>query len=219
MTDEIYYSTNWYTDRAIEIIDAHPRAKNLWLHLPYQAVHSPYTDTPAWEDMPESCTPQAGNASCPFWDHTFGDMLTVVDAGIGNVTAALQKRGMYNNALYVVSSDNGGIGPGNNFCGAPCGGDSLRGHKMTPWEGGTRVMAFVSGGWLEPGLRGTFSRSFVHISDWYPTLLSLVGVDPSDDITYRGVKAGTYSAHLCVPLRLRLCLSLGLSDLHEHSPE
>ena len=38
----------------------------------------------------------------------------------------------------------------------------------------------VSGGYLEPGLRGTVSHGFMHVADWYATLSTLVGVDPSD---------------------------------------
>ena len=57
-----------------------------------------------------------------------GDMLAVVDTGIGNLTDAMRARGMWASTLLLVTSDNGGIGPGNNF--------PLRGHKMEPWEGG-----------------------------------------------------------------------------------
>ena len=95
VVDEIFYSTNWYTSRAISIISDHPPSKHLWLHLPYQAVHAPYEDTPQWETMP---------ASCPFWDHTFGDMLAVVDKGIANVTDAMQAKGLWDETIAVFSS-------------------------------------------------------------------------------------------------------------------
>ena len=58
----------------------------------------------------------------------------------------------------VVQSDNGGIGPGNNY--------PLRGSKMTPWQGGTRVMAMVTGGFLSPELRGTKNFALMHVADW-----------------------------------------------------
>ena len=48
--------------------------------------------------------------------------------------------------LIVWSSDNGGDGAANNF--------PLRGAKFSNWEGGIRVGAFVSGGWLPPQRRG-----------------------------------------------------------------
>ena len=68
-------------------------------------------------------------------------MLRIVDDGIRNVTAALKKSGRWDDTLILVTSDNGGINMGNNY--------PLRGLKATVWEGGTRVMAFVAGGFLE----------------------------------------------------------------------
>ena len=52
--------------------------------------------------------------------------------------------------------------------------------KESPWDGGTRVACMVSGGFIEPPLRGTVSHEFIHVADWYATLSTLVGVDPSD---------------------------------------
>ena len=40
--------------------------------------------------------------------------------------------------LMIVSADNGGVMAGNNW--------PWRGEKLTAWEGGTRVAAFVTGG-------------------------------------------------------------------------
>merc|ERR1712190_386592 len=148
----------------------HDAEKPLWLHLPYQAVHGPYTDTPEWEQVPYNPRFCGGR---PEKDcKTFGDMLHVLDSGIGNVTQALKSKGLWDETLMLFTSDNGGIGPGNNY--------PLRGHKMTPWEGGTRVAAFLSGGIVPKNLRGKSSGTFVHVADWYATFASLVGVSPRD---------------------------------------
>ena len=37
----------------------------------------------------------------------FAGMLTAMDEGIGNITAALKARGMWDNTLVVFTSDNG----------------------------------------------------------------------------------------------------------------
>ena len=98
------------------------------------------------------------------WDQTYSDMLRVVDDGISNLTAALKRTGRWNDTLLVVTSDNGGIMKGNNY--------PFRGLKATVWEGGTRVMAFVAGGFLEAvpnfatHLKGTTNDRLIHISDW-----------------------------------------------------
>ena len=123
--DDVFYSTNYYTTRAVGIVKNHtmhaPPGQSLWLHLMYQGVHSPYVDSPTWERIPNNTESDA------FWDpHPFGDMLRAVDTGIGNYTAAIKEvPGLWEETLMICTSDNGGIGPGNNF--------PLRGHKATPW--------------------------------------------------------------------------------------
>lgn len=51
---------------------------------------------------------------------------------------------------------------------------------MTAFEGGVRVVAFVSGGWLPRKMWGAKIGGLMHIADWYATLASLAGVDPTD---------------------------------------
>jgi len=176
--DEVYYSTNWYSERAVGIIQAHDVSKPLWLHLSYQAVHAPRDEVPSWERHefdPQFCgglTIPISNMSGAENCRIYADMLWVMDSGVGNVTRALRERGLWDETLVLVSSDNGGMGPGNNY--------PLRGQKTEPWEGGTRVVAFLAGGFLPAGLAGTTSDVFIHIADWYATFASLVGVDSSD---------------------------------------
>merc|ERR1712048_13328 len=153
VVDDVYYSTNWYTDRAVKMIDDHDMTKPLWLHLAYQSVHGPLQDTPTWEQVPynpEFCG-GAGRGHCKI----YGDMLAVLDDGIGNVTSALRRKGVWNETLLLFVSDNGGTGAGNNY--------PLRGEKATPWEGGTRVAAFLAGGFLPKKLWGQRSSAFVHV--------------------------------------------------------
>lgn len=103
-------------------------------------------------------------------------MVNLLDDMVGNVTAALQKAGLWDNLLWVGSSDNGGpVDPGwggNNY--------PLRGGKASNWEGGIRVNAFASGGFIPPALRGTVQEGLIGIEDWYTTFCALAGVDPTD---------------------------------------
>ena len=130
-----------------------------------EAVHGPFEDPPTWE-----------RSDAPFWNRIYADMLSVMDTGLGNITTELERSGLWNDTLIVVFSDNGGPssqknGP-NNF--------PLRGSKESPWDGGTRVYAMVSGGFIPPALRGTSSGAFVHVADWFGTLAILVGLNPTD---------------------------------------
>merc|ERR550537_2159035 len=104
-------------------------------------------------------------------------MVMVMDEVVGNVTQALKAKGMCENTLVVMSSDNGGPvdlaeNAANNW--------PLRGGKYSMFEGGIRVNAFVSGGFIPEPVRGTKLDGMIHISDWYGTLCGLAGVSPHD---------------------------------------
>jgi len=57
---------------------------------------------------------------------------------------------------------------------------------MTPWNGGIRGSAFVTGGFIPAELRGTSNVANMHIADWYPTLCNLVGVSANDTVVMKG---------------------------------
>jgi arylsulfatase A-like enzyme len=107
----------------------------------------------------------------------YHSMMYFLDEIIGNLTAQLKAKGLWENTLLVFTSDNGGpfdLGKGaaTNF--------PLRGAKNTPLEGGIRAAAFLSGGFIPENLRGTVQNGMIHIADWYATLAKLAGVDPED---------------------------------------
>ena len=114
---------------------------------------------------------------------TFAGMLSAVDEGIGNVTAALKARGMLENTLFVFTSDNGGPILGGDAVGAR--NWPLRGGKHSIWEGGVRATAFVSGF----GLRktGREYQGLMHGADWLPTLGEVAGYDLQGTLPLDGV--------------------------------
>lgn len=52
---------------------------------------------------------------------------------------------------------------------------------MSNWEGGIRVNAFASGGFLPEAVRGTKQEGLMTGWDWYATYAALAGVDPTDE--------------------------------------
>lgn len=52
--------------------------------------------------------------------------------------------------------------------------------KMDQWEGGIRVNAWVSGGFLPAKVRGTKYEGLACGWDWYGTFSELAGIDPTD---------------------------------------
>ena len=57
----------------------------------------------------------------------------------------------------------------------------LRAGKKTEFEGGVRINAFLAGGFLPAAIRGQRRSGYVHVCDWYATLLPLAGADPADN--------------------------------------
>jgi len=92
-------------------------------------------------------------------------MMAAVDDSLKNMTEAYKALGIWENTVIVFSTDNGGNTDtgGNNF--------PLRGNKATTFEGGIRGVGWVGGGWT--GIqRGVVSNAMIHVSDWYPTIVS-----------------------------------------------
>mmetsp|Transcript_50150 Transcript_50150/g.167562 ORF Transcript_50150/g.167562 Transcript_50150/m.167562 type:complete len:529 (-) Transcript_50150:176-1762(-) len=171
------YSTAAMTARAVRVIEGFgggggglggslPR-RPLFLYLPYQAVHWPLEAPQQYVDR--------------YRGRTGGDtrrqlvcaMAKALDDGVGQVTAALKRRGMWDESLVLFSSDNGGPTNGNE--GTWSSNFPLRGGKNTLWEGGTRVVGAVRG----PGIpRGAVSYEKFHATDWLPTLVAMASGRP-----------------------------------------
>lgn len=105
-------------------------------------------------------------------------MVNFADEAIGNVTSLLKSKGMWDETVVVFSSDNGG--PIYAAGGAGANNYPLKGGKMNNWEGGIRVNAWVSGGFVAPSMRGTKYEGLVTGWDWYATFCAFAGVDPTD---------------------------------------
>ena len=167
------YATNYYTSVAVDILEKTGAAaaaaagatetRPFFMYFSVQNVHSPYQLPPAWEQHEYPA----------MWNHTYSNMLAVLDQATHNLTNALRRTKQWDNTLVLWTSDNGGIGLGNNY--------PLRGHKHDPWEGGTRVTAFLSGGYLPEHVRGTKTNSLVHVADWWPTMCTLAGIEDCTD--------------------------------------
>jgi len=101
---------------------------------------------------------------------TFSAMVSVVDESVRNVTEALKAASMWDDTLFVWTTDNGSpvqVGGSNH---------PLRGGKGHNWEGGIRTPTFVCGGAVGPANRGKQLDGLMHITDWYTTFATLAGV-------------------------------------------
>lgn len=161
-------------DQTIKDIEDHDPDQPLLLIHAFASIHTPL-------DPPEEMQQKYGDVD-DVTRRAYLTMVNFVDESAGRVVDALKKKGMWENTLFVMSSDNGGpTYPGINA--QLHGGASnfpLKGSKTSSWEGGIRVASMAAGGLIPPKMRGTVSTEYVHISDWYGTFARLAGVDPFD---------------------------------------
>jgi len=172
------YSTQLFSQRAVEVITEHSvtadtRDSPLFLYLAYQSVHSP-AEVPSYWKEPYT---HINNTK----RRTFAGMLSCMDSGIGNVSAALQKYGYLDeNTIIIFSADNGGPTTTGDAVGSS--NYPLRGGKHSIWEGGTRVTAFV---WATPDLIPRLNNAVIggnytqltHLVDWLPTILEAADIE------------------------------------------
>ncbi|XP_049599749.1 arylsulfatase J isoform X1 [Syngnathus scovelli] len=151
------YSTLMYTQKAIGILARHDPGEPLFLYLAYQAAHSPL-------QVPAGYLERYAGIVNPR-RRKYAAMVSCLDEAVRNLTLALKRYRFYHNTVLVYSSDNGGqpLVGGSNW--------PLRGSKATLWEGGIRAPGFVHSPLLAN--KGTRCRSLVHITDWFPTLVTL----------------------------------------------
>ena len=162
------YSTNLFSARAVELIEKHDPATqgNLFLYLAYQGVHAP-------REAPESYVQPYADSIADPTRRTFAGMIAALDEGLGNVTAALSARGMLDDTLIVVTTDNGG--PTTECSTTGQSNWPYRGSKCSLWEGGTHGTAFVYWAGLPAAVRGKPFHGLSHAADLLPTIVSAVG--------------------------------------------
>uniref|UniRef100_A0AAY4C5D2 Sulfatase N-terminal domain-containing protein n=1 Tax=Denticeps clupeoides TaxID=299321 RepID=A0AAY4C5D2_9TELE len=158
------YSTLLYTEKVKQILRTHNPNKPVFLYVALQAVHTPL-------QAPAHLLQRYHSVDNRLRRH-YAAMMSGVDEAVGRVVQELRERGFYRNSVIVYSSDNGGQ-PLSGGCNWP-----LRGGKGSYWEGGVRAVGFVHSPLLAG--KGKVSRALIHISDWYPTLLSLAGAPLGD---------------------------------------
>jgi arylsulfatase A-like enzyme len=164
------YSTHLLAREASRLITEHDASKPLFLYVPFNAVHSPH-------QVPEKYTEPYANLKGA--RRTYAGMVAAMDEAIGQIIAALEKKGLRENTLIFFCSDNGGPAPGIVTSNGP-----LRAHKGTLYEGGVRVPAVVA--WTGKVKAGATVEAPLHIVDWYPTLLKLAGVSATQKLPLDG---------------------------------
>jgi arylsulfatase A-like enzyme len=181
------YSTTFYTNKAINIIETHDTSVPLFLYLAYQAVHDPFVDYGKHaEGIPDSYIDDdilttIEKSVIGTTRKEYVKSLYLLDKGIGEIIDSLETANIMDNTYVIFMSDNGGCWYGGGRNG------QLRGAKGALFEGGIKVDSFIYSPLLSNS--GTTYSGLMHISDWFPTILSLAQITytPSSGYELDGV--------------------------------
>jgi len=165
VTDPAFYTTDAYTDRAVDWIDRN-KAKRWFLYLPFNAQHAPLQAPKKYLDRFPQITDEKRKL--------FAAMMAAMDDGVGRVMAKIRELGQEENTLIFYIADNGGP-----TASTTSGNGPLRGFKMTTFEGGPRVpfLAQWKGTW--PAGK-TYDYPVMNL-DVLPTIVAAAGgrIEPS----------------------------------------
>lgn len=164
------YLTELITDKSVAYI-RRQHDRPFFLNINFTAPHWPW-QAPGDPAYPDSVDFTAGGSA-----ETYALMMKSLDEGVGKIMKALEETQLSHNTLVIFTNDNGGEKYSNN------GG--LTRAKMTLWEGGISVPAFVRWpGKIPAG--GTTSQVAITM-DWTATILSAAGARPHKDFPLDGI--------------------------------
>jgi arylsulfatase A len=169
------YSTDLITKHAINFIKEN-HEKPFLAYIAHEAPHSPYqnrTDLPVRlegqqlkenerKDIRQACS----------------EMIVMMDEGIGEIVATIEKYNLEKNTFIFFCSDNGAVlRAGSN--------GKLSGAKGSLREGGHRVPAIAY--WPGKIAENTVSDELVLSMDIFPTILSITKVEKPPDLLFDGI--------------------------------
>jgi arylsulfatase A-like enzyme len=158
---DISQLTTQYAERAVKFIDAH-HDDPFFLYVPHTMAHVPLGVSAKFRGK----SPHG----------LYGDVMEEIDWSVGQILAALDRHGLNERTLVIVTSDNGPwLSYGDN------GGSSgpLREGKGTSWEGGVREPCVMR--WTGRIPPGTVCTELAATIDVLPTFAALAGAEVPHD--------------------------------------
>jgi arylsulfatase A-like enzyme len=170
------YLTDLFSRRAVREIEAGRNdARPFYLSLHYTAPHWP------WEGPEDAAVAATLGNNLQHRDggslEVYKRMVLAMDAGVGQVLAALERTRAARNTIVIFTSDNGGERFSDTW--------PFIGQKGELLEGGIRVPMFVR--WPARIRAGSRSEQVNISMDWVPTLLAAAGARPHPDYPSDGM--------------------------------
>lgn len=165
ITDESFYTTDKYADRAVDWIEKQ-KDKPWFLYVPFNAQHAPLQAPKKYLDRFTGINDENRR--------NFAACMSAMDDAVGRVLEKVRQLGQEENTLIAFFSDNGGPTPSTTSRNNP-----LRGFKATTWEGGVRIPFCMQWKGQIPSGK-TYDNPIIQL-DLLPTCVAAAGgkVDPA----------------------------------------
>ncbi|MEW4486439.1 DUF5722 domain-containing protein [Thalassoglobus sp. JC818] len=165
---------------AVAFMELHkdkPFFLNYWMF----SVHAPFDAKQSLIDEYREVV----NPNDPQRSPTYAAMIESMDDAIGTLLDTLDRLEIADNTIIIFASDNGGNMYNLVDGGTATSNSPLRGGKATMYEGGVRGPAIV----VRPGAieAGSQCDEIIQSSDFYPTLLEMLSIDPQPEQTFDGI--------------------------------
>ncbi len=171
------YLTDVFTDEAVQFIGRH-KDEPFFLHVTYNAPHFPL------QVPEEDASPFLESGRFNWGVSTLYGMLQRMDKGVARILAALDEQGLSDNTIVIFTSDNGPQFGGQGERCTTRFNCHYHGAKGSVYEGGIRVPLLLR--WPAGLDRTTTYDGLVHMTDWFPTLLAMAGVDTPPELALDG---------------------------------
>ncbi len=144
--------------------------KPFFAYISTNAPHGPFHCPKKYMDLYPNQKPAVA---------AFFGMITNIDENLGKTRALIKQLGVYENTIFIFSTDNGSA------MGAPVFNAGMRGAKGQQYDGGHRVPFFLH--WPKGGMNKKHTvTEITHAIDIVPTLLEMTGSTKPADLKFDG---------------------------------
>ena len=168
---EKYHGTDIHLTEALtieaskEVEKAVADQKPFYLYMAQYAIHAPFEPDLRFLDKYK-------NMGLSEYQAVYASMLESMDKSLGDLMALIRRLGIEGNTIIIFMSDNGQ--PSSSPRNIP-----LRGHKISPYEGGIRVPMIVY--YPKVTTPGSVCNEPIIIEDMAPTILSMANANKYKD--------------------------------------
>lgn len=169
---EEYHGTDMYLNEVLtikanqEIDKAVAENQPFYLYMSHYAIHAPWEKDFRFYEKYKAM-------GLTDYQATYASMVESMDKSLGDLMQNIRRHGLEENTIIIFMSDNGQ--PKQTDRNLP-----LRGHKLTPYEGGIRVPLIVD--WPGETEPKSVNENYVIIEDLFPTILEMAGITDYDQV-------------------------------------